>query len=192
MTCSIGFRAASRAEFAREVLQRTLDAVADAESAEAVSPGVPYRDPRQAPTATPARIPEAMQAFAVDAVQRLVGDAQAIACSLGEWLSEPKPQVWFDEGAPLAPQSGVRLDNRSRMLWDDWHVFINGESFRAGGRDARLMRELADTRRLGAAQRARLGPDAAALLADWAVAGWLHAEDEFPTVEPADDDRPTR
>jgi 50S ribosomal protein L16 3-hydroxylase len=124
-----------------------------------------------------------MQDFAADAVRRLVGDAQALACSLGEWLSEPKPQVWFDEGRPLAPQCAVRLDRRSRMLWDEWHVFINGESFRAGGRDARLMRQLADQRWLAAADRARLGRDAAALLDDWARAGWLHAVDDPPALE---------
>ena len=62
------------------------------------------------------------------------------------------------------------------MLWDDNHVFINGESFRAGGRDARLMRQLADQRRLGTRDRSRLGVEAATLLSDWAEAGWLHAE----------------
>ena len=106
-----------------------------------------------------------------------------LACSLGEWLSEPKPQVWFDEGQPLAAGCGVRLDARSRMLWDDWHVFINGESFRAGGRDARLMRRLADARCLAARDLARLGPQARALLEEWAAAGWLHADLDTDTME---------
>ena len=189
MTCSIGFRAATRSEFGREVLQRSLDAAADAEGADGASSSPLYRDPHQAPTTTPARVPESMQAFAADAVRRVVGNAQALACSLGEWLSEPKPQVWFDEGGPLGPKSGVRLDDRSRMLWDDWHVFLNGESYRAGGRDARLMRELADRRRLSAAQRARLGPEAASLLAEWAAAGWLHPEDMSPAEESDTDER---
>ena len=178
MTCSIGFRSASRDEFAREVLQRSLDAAADAASAhEEPAPESPlYRDPAQPATAEPGRIPPTMQQFAAAAVARLVGDEQALACSLGEWLSEPKPRVWFDEGLPLAPQCGVRLDRRTRMLWDDWHVFINGESFRAGGRDARLMRQLADERRLADRDLSRLGPQARALIDDWAQAGWLHAD----------------
>lgn len=178
MTCSIGFRSASRDEFAREVLQRSLDAAADAaQSDDAPQADAPlYRDPGQAATATPGQIPPAMQRFAADAVARLVGDERALACSLGEWLSEPKPGVWFDEGLPLAPQSGVSLDRRTRMVWDNWHVFINGESFRAAGRDARLMRQLADDRRLTAKDRARLGPEAFALIDEWAMAGWLHAE----------------
>jgi 50S ribosomal protein L16 3-hydroxylase len=60
------------------------------------------------------------------------------------------------------------------MMYDDRHVFINGESFRAGGRDARLMRQLADQRVLGAREVAQLSTDARELVADWAEAGWLH------------------
>ncbi|HEX3138927.1 MAG TPA: winged helix domain-containing protein, partial [Rhizobacter sp.] len=60
------------------------------------------------------------------------------------------------------------------MLYDERHVFINGESYRAAGRDARLMHRLADQRVLGAAQLAKLGDDARELLAQWAQAGWLH------------------
>jgi 50S ribosomal protein L16 3-hydroxylase len=59
------------------------------------------------------------------------------------------------------------------MLYDDRHVFINGESYRASGRDARLMRLLADHRRLSAAQVAQLSAGALALLQDWAEEGWL-------------------
>jgi 50S ribosomal protein L16 3-hydroxylase len=60
------------------------------------------------------------------------------------------------------------------MMYDDRHVFINGESFRAGGRDARLMRQLADQRVLGAREVAQLSTDARELVSDWAEAGWLH------------------
>ncbi len=50
------------------------------------------------------RFPTRCRTFAAEAVARLVGDSKALACSLGEWLSEPKPQVWFDEAPPIAPQ----------------------------------------------------------------------------------------
>jgi len=43
-------------------------------------------------------------------------------------------------------------DARSRMLYDARHVFVNGESWRAGGRDATLMRRLADRRILASAE----------------------------------------
>jgi hypothetical protein len=50
------------------------------------------------------------------------------------------------------------------MLYDDAHVYLNGEAFRAGGRDATLMRALADARRLGPAALARLSAEARGLL----------------------------
>lgn len=183
ITCSIGFRAPARDEFAREVLQRVLDAAQDAaddetagEAGTAPAAAVPlYRDPRQPATAAPGRIPTDMQAFSAAAVARLAGDPQALACALGEWLSEPKPQVWFEDGEGLAEGAAVRLDARTRMLYDDLHVFINGESYRAAGLDATLMRRLADQRVLGVADRTRLSSAAQALLGDWAEAGWLHS-----------------
>ncbi len=75
------------------------------------------------------------------------------------------------------PAARAVLDRRSRMAYDDAHVFINGEAFRAGGRDARLMHQLADQRRLAPADLARLGAEARALLDDWADAGWVQAEE---------------
>ena len=102
--------------------------------------------------------------------------AHSLACALGESLTEPKPQVWFDGGEPLAAGRGVRLDARSRMMYDERHVFINGESFVASGRDARLMRQFADQRRLAATELARLSAPARELLDDWTCQGWAHGD----------------
>lgn len=68
----------------------------------------------------------------------------------------------------------MRLDRRTRMMYDERHVFINGEAFRAAGADARLMRELADRRELDARRVQRASADAQALLGEWFLAGWLH------------------
>ena len=170
-TCSIGFRAAGRDELGREVLQRVLD------GADADQIGPLYRDPKQPATDEPGQIPAALQAFAGDAVQRLLRDPAALACALGEVLSEPKRGVWFDATVPVdaAESAGVVLDQRSRMMYDERHVFINGESFRAAGRDARLIRRLADRRRLDAAELGALSGQARELLAGWQEAGWLRA-----------------
>jgi 50S ribosomal protein L16 3-hydroxylase len=93
--------------------------------------------------------------------------------ALGEALTEPKPRVWFDAGAILPANTGVALDRRSRMMYDRAHIFINGESFRASGRDAKLMRKLADERCLSVKQLAALSPDAYALLQQWVEDGWI-------------------
>ena len=171
-TCSIGFRAAGRDEIGREVLQRVLDA-ADTDQA-----GRLYRDPKQPATDAPGFVPPALQAFASDAVKRLLADPAALSCALGEVLSEPKRGVWFDTLAPGGAQTaaGVALDPRTRMLYDDVHVFINGESFRAAGRDATLMHRLADRRRLARREFDALSVQARELLGEWVDAGWLRPD----------------
>lgn len=165
MTYSMGFRVPQRGGLAGELLQRMADEFDDATL---------YRDPDQPATDTPAAMPAALEAFAADGLQRLLAQRTLLACALGEVMTEPKPRVWFDEPGHDWTLGAIALDRRTRMMYDDKHVFINGESFRAGGADARLMRALADHRVLGAAQVQRASHDAQTLLQDWFEAGWLH------------------
>lgn len=165
MTYSIGFRVPQRGGLAGELLQRMADEFDDTTL---------YRDPDQAATDTPAAMPLALEAFAADALQRLLAERQSLACALGEVMTEPKPKVWFEEPQHDWVPGPLTLDRRTRMMYDTRHVFINGEGFRAAGADARLMRSLADTRCLGARQMALASPAALALLQDWFEAGWLH------------------
>lgn len=168
MTYSAGFRVPQRGGLAGELLQRMADEFEDSTL---------YRDPGQEATDHPAAMPPSLEAFAADALQRMLADRTSLACALGEVMTEPKPRVWFEEPAgPWQPGSALRLDRRTRMMYDARLLFINGESFRAGGTDARLMRTLADERRLDAARVRRASADAQALLQDWFEAGWLHAE----------------
>jgi 50S ribosomal protein L16 3-hydroxylase len=166
MTASIGFRAPPKETLGREVLQRVLDAAEEPES------DVLYQDRGQPATREPGRIPADLQAFAADAVARLLKDPKALQCAMGELLTEPKANVWFEPADVLPVGSGVQLDRRTRMMYDDHHVFINGESFKAGGRDARLMRRLADARVLAPEQVRQLSDDALDLLDEWVEAGW--------------------
>ncbi|QHE85275.1 JmjC domain-containing protein [Hydrogenophaga sp. BPS33] len=163
-TYSIGFRAPQRGGLAGELLQRMADEFED--------PAL-YRDPQQPATTTPAAMPAGLEAFAADALQRLLAERGSLACALGEVMTEPKPRVWFDEPDADWSPGALQLDRRTRMMYDDRHVFINGESFRAGGADARLMRALADHRGLDQRQVARASEGALALLEDWFDAGWL-------------------
>ena len=169
ITCSIGFRAPNDFEVAREVLQRLLETELDDTQVTL------YRDRKQLATDTPAKVPEALQEFAAEAVIKTLADRQALASLLGEWLTEPKSQVWFDEDEAASAFASVQLDARTRMMYDEHHVFINGESFRASGRDAALMRQLADGRSLEATASRHLSAGARALVLGWAQAGWLHS-----------------
>ena len=171
MTCSIGFRAPQRGGLAEELLQRLADEIEDP---------VLYRDPQQAATDTPARLPADLLAFAHDAVQRALARPEALALALGEVMTEPKPHTWFDEPDQAWAPGALSLDRRTRMMYDDRFVFINGEGLRAAGADARLMRRLADRRALSAREVQRASPEAQALLGDWHDAGWLHRDTDTP------------
>jgi 50S ribosomal protein L16 3-hydroxylase len=172
-TYSIGFRSPSRAELAREILQRVADDAADA-IGEAL-----YRDPSQPASARTGEVPKDLKAFAHDALTAALRDAHALDRALGEYLTEPKSNVWFESTEETGElERGVKLDRRTRMMYDARHVFINGESLRAAGRDAKLMQALADTRHLTRGQLARSSAGAREVLASWMEAGWVHPLEE--------------
>lgn len=168
MTYSIGFRQPARDEMVRELLQRAADDALDLVGDAA------YRDPGQGATATPALLPQAMVDFAHDAVTKALSDPDYLPLLLGELLTEPKDNVWFEADPQAALVGGVRLDRRTRMLYDGRHVFINGEGFSVGGRDALLMQLLANERALDTQAVARLSAVARQALGQWLSAGWLH------------------
>ena len=170
MTWSIGFRSPQEGELARELLQGLADEALE-QAGEAV-----YRDPGQLAVARPAALPAPLLGFARQALHKAQSDPHLLALLLGEYLTEPKANVWFaaEEGKACLPEQGVVLDRRTRMMYDERHVFINGEGFRVGGKDGRLLRQLADERQLAPMACAALSPDAQEALSEWAQAGWLH------------------
>ena len=125
--------------------------------------------------------------FARDAVNRALQDPLAIACAMGEIMTAPKPDVWFD-AAPEQPLRDAKLDRhsrvslhaRTRMMYDADHIFVNGESYRAKGADARLMRRLADQRGLSPAELVKASNGVLQLLSDWRADGWLITEQSKP------------
>jgi 50S ribosomal protein L16 3-hydroxylase len=170
-TYSIGFRTPLRGELAREMLQRIADDAPD------IAGESMYWDPAQPATDAPGEVPAALLKFAQSALTSALADRDVLARALGEYITEPKANVWFDPRDEEASISGaVVLDRRTRMMYDQRHVFINGESLRAAGRDAILMRALADRRALTAAQVAKASDDALEALSSWCEAGWLHPQ----------------
>ena len=208
MTYSIGFRAPAELELARELLQRFADDTLEDEEEVEAEKGEEddenddengalageyianvaiknvakklYKDPKQEAVETPAQIPAALLDFAKAAVEKAMSDPDALARNLGEYLTEPKANVWFDEPEPdsaddviLTRQNRVDLHPRSQMLFDARHIFLNGESWRAAGKDATLMQRLANQRYLEPKDLIKASDGAMALLQDWADAGWL-------------------
>jgi 50S ribosomal protein L16 3-hydroxylase len=172
ITASIGFRAPAAAALAADVLERVVDAAREEASAGDGAKARRYRDSGASAVDHPARIPAALGRFAAEALDRLLADGLARDRALGEILSEPKPGTWFDAGPARRGTRGIALDRRTRMLYDDRFVFVNGEAVRASGSDAVLLRRLANERRLDAKSVAQAGAAARALLAEWLRAGW--------------------
>ena len=183
MTYSIGFKVPKQVDLGRELLLRYADAVDedceqdnDSKNPTKVKPEVLYRDADQEATPNPAQIPTALLEFAQQAIAKAMADPDALARHLGEHLSEPKSNVWFDapEGAvKLSRKRGVKLALQSQMMFDARHIFLNGESWRAAGKDAKLMQKLANQRFLDASDLVKASEDAIGLLQDWLDQGWL-------------------
>ncbi|HUL92960.1 MAG TPA: cupin domain-containing protein [Burkholderiales bacterium] len=169
-TYSIGFRAPSRGDIAREFLAFLQDRVAV---------DGPYTDRGAAPARHAGEIPTRMVRHAIGAAAAIRWRARDVSRFLGEYLSEPKPRVVFSRPRrPLAQARfasqcrarGLRLDSRTRMLYRGRDTFINGERASAGAREQ--LSRLADERTLRPGERVP-GP-LLHLLHEWYLAGWLH------------------
>ena len=176
MTYSIGFRAPREAELASELLLNLSEEMAeDVGSAKDAL----YQDPSQLAVIKDGEIPAALQKFAANALSKAMKNPILLNCLLGESLTEPKPNVWFD--GPDQDQlnhwvwpCSVKLDRRTKMLFDRHHIFINGESFKAAGTDAKVLKSLANEKMLPQAWTAKLSPGAAELMRAWWEEGWWH------------------
>jgi 50S ribosomal protein L16 3-hydroxylase len=173
-TYSIGFRAASH----NEIAQAFLDHLRDKLALEGR-----YADPDLKVSGEPARIDVPMQRR-VDAILRGIRwDREGTARFLGIFLSEPKPDVYFDAPdrvlalaafAKSIARRGVALDRRTQFLYDDAGLYVNGEAHEwpAGGRAG--LAELANSRGLSARDAAALPRAALQLLHDGYRHGFLH------------------
>lgn len=158
MTWSIGFRAPSKQDLSIAFLDHLRDAIQ--------LPGQ-YTDPKIKPTRHPAEIDAAMQRrfeALLQSVQTASRDQEIIRIFIGCYLTEPKPHVVFDLPktslaadmfAKHAMRHGLELALKTRILYDDEHVFINGD-VHTPLRDARnMLCELADQRSLSASTIAK-------------------------------------
>ncbi len=179
ITASVGFRAPRADELARALLARLAD---DDEAPQEPSDSR-YQDPRGGATGDPGAIPKTLKDFAKRSVLAAARCEQAVGLALGEWLTEPKANVVFEakadrpqRAATKAAVGGVVLDRRTRLLYDERWLFINGESFEVDGSDAQALKLLANRRQLPGEHVRRLSASAQQVLASWVLAGWLHAD----------------
>jgi 50S ribosomal protein L16 3-hydroxylase len=173
-TYSIGFRAATYTEIAQHFLDHLRDRI-DLHGR--------YGDPGLRPAREPARIDPRMQKLAARELAKIRWSALDVARFLGEFLSEPKADVYFDP--PEAPMSlrafasaarrkGIRLDRRAQWLFDDDALYVNGEARTWPGRARPALAALANARTLSAAQVSKLSDATIASLHDDYRHGSLH------------------
>jgi 50S ribosomal protein L16 3-hydroxylase len=173
MTYSIGFRTPHFQELGEAFLQFMAESID--------LPGR-YADPALEPTKHPAEISGAMLDQVSAEIAKLRFTDDDIAIFLGEYLSEPKPTVFFD--APARPLSkarfmqaaikrGVKLARKTRMLYRGKHLFINGESFALQRQDRTSLIALADRRMLEGKDFADTSSDVQDACCTWYEDGWL-------------------
>ncbi|MGC2519949.1 MAG: cupin domain-containing protein [Burkholderiales bacterium] len=174
-TYSIGFRAPSNDELAREFLAFLQERIELAGR---------YADPGLKSQRHAAEIPGRMVTQAAALLAKIRWREQDITQFLGRYLSEPKPHVVFSR--PRRPLTlplfasgckgrGLRLDLRTQMLFRGRNFFINGELHRAAAALRPWLSKLADERRLP--PRARLPHPLCRLLHCWYLFGWLRIGD---------------
>lgn len=180
-TLSIGFRAPTKAEVLSGVLRDLADQV-DKDPALCNSL---FADPDQLPTSIPAEIPQSMLEFGHVLMQQFSPQSGAIGRSMGLLLSEPKPHVYFvnntedlepDEIVQVLSERGVALSMKTKMLYSNGDIFINGDVVNPKeDLTVKQLQMLANRRELEpeAAAKALKNPELRYFLIGFAKAGWV-------------------
>ena len=172
MTYSVGFRAPTTEELAHGFLMHLQDTLTLEGR---------YADPDLRLQAHPGQIGRAMLDQIEAMIARIRWSRRDVAEFAGRYLSEPKPNVFFDPPeAPLgraaferqASKAGVALNPKSRLLFTGGRFFINGEAFTPDAGDVPALQALADRRRLAAPLPASLRER----FYEWYAAGWLEID----------------
>ncbi len=141
----------------------------------------------RAPTRTPARLGRELVDAATRMLVRVAPSRRDARRALLENLSEPKPQVLFGAPARALPyrtfrsralRLGVRLDARTKFLYEGADFAINGEVLEPAPDMRAPLAHLANAGCLPAAFEVRYrhpaGDELLRAFYDWYCSGWLH------------------
>lgn len=175
LTYSIGFRAPKHQELVTEFLGYMQDKLAQEKL---VLTGM-YQDSDLTMTEHPGEISASMIGKVTDILNKIQWSEQDVAEFLGQYLSEPKPDVLFDPNkmalkkfSDKLASEGISLDLKSQMLFTGNTFYLNGEAATFNGEAGALLKTLADKRTM----QPYSGKDTALQqqLYDWYVAGYLN------------------
>ncbi len=173
ITYSIGFRAPSH----QQLLEPWFT-----DYAEHAIPRGRYSDRGAAVTARPAALPARMtQQIHGELARHKPGRADTERFLL-RYLSEPKATTLFDTSIKTLPPKqfqrratarGLKLDRRTRIIYSNAAIGINGEWIKLPPAAMTAIRTLADQRELSALQAQRAPAAAWVLMHGWYHAGWI-------------------
>lgn len=191
MTISIGFRAPTQAVLASGMLEAANDQIMANLGDTGGMYGNPvingpilsatYKDRGIPATDTPASIPQPLVEATLAAIRKVRFDHALASRFLGQWLTEPPQNAYFEPGDGSTdvtggvPRTGrLVLDRCTRMMYRDRELFINGEVAPAAATKA--LRQLANLRELDCRAPAarRLSETELAALSAWLDDGWVH------------------
>lgn len=172
MTYSIGFRAPSTQELASEFLTYLQENRQFSGR---------YADPDLALQAHPAEIGSEMVKQVTQMLANLRWDERDVAEFLGEYLSEPKPEVVFAAPKAISEKTfekklmaeGIQLNFKSQLLFDKQHFYLNGEKLKMNVSAHPMLVKLADNKSLTAAELVGIDTDLLKLLHGWYLMAYL-------------------
>ena len=192
MTLSVGFRAPDMATLAQGMLEAAAEQIAAREhgaTSPMSDPPLPgpdlsgrLSDPGQRAVKEPAMMPDTVIKASISAVQRIKFDQNLAMRFLGCWLTEPNELAVFEPSVQAADLSSdyldsncyLTLDRRTRMIYRDAMLFVNGEL--APIKPNATLKRLANDRilHLSASTLRGLSTTTRECLLDWLDAGWVH------------------
>ena len=185
MTYSIGFRAPKTQELQHEFLSHLQDNLGqDNLEQNNFSADDLYADADLTLQNHPAEISADMVEKVSEMLQKITWDNNHVADFLGQYLTEPKPNVVFEpnknisivEFARKMAKKNLQLSLKSQFLFTQNTFYLNGEKLNVPTELTVCMRELADKRYLATPSQA---PNTHALLAELLHAYYLAGFIEF-------------
>ncbi len=169
MTYSVGFRAPTNQEIGEAFLGHIQ---------ETLSLAGRYADAGITPSTDPARIGEDVIDRIETMLQRIRWSRKDVSEFVGRYMSEPKPQVFFDPpDAPLSlaqfaktcAKRGFKLDLRTQLLHHGKRFYLNGEAISCEVTQHAAIKRLASERKLAADQ---VNPELVCTLYEWYCDGF--------------------
>ena len=179
MTYSIGFRAPKTQELMHEFLSYLQDNI----DAGGLSVDSLYRDPDLSLQNHPAEISEDMIKQVSEMLTKITWNKQHVADFLGQYLTEPKPDVVFEPSRKFSKNEfikqlaikNVALNLKSQLLFASEQFYLNGEKLAVPTQLIACMRDLADKRYLiTTGQQANINADVAEMLHEHYLAGFIN------------------